>query len=147
MYSSGYPTHSEEENEDDAGEENDVETSEEETERPNLKGEKGKVAATDDMKKPVFVDAKASHTGPCKRSCKRTCSCWQRSLILDTIGKGSHGKQRSDSSSGYMQVRPPCSWRAPYLNIRNVTRDVRRDVMSNISRNVSTDVSTDVVES
>ena len=58
MYNSGYPTHSEEEDDDDATEENDVETSEEETKRPNLKREKGKVAATDDMKKPVFVDAK-----------------------------------------------------------------------------------------
>ena len=58
MYSSRYSTHSEDEDEDDATEENDVETSEEETERLNLKREKGKVAATDDMKKPVFVDAK-----------------------------------------------------------------------------------------
>ena len=37
MYSSEYPTHSEEKDEDDATEENDVETSEEETERLNLK--------------------------------------------------------------------------------------------------------------
>ena len=58
MYSSGYPTHSEEEDEDDATEENDVQTSKEKTERSNLKREKGKVVATDDMKKPVFVDAK-----------------------------------------------------------------------------------------
>ena len=58
MYSSGYPTHSEKEDEDDATEENDVETSKEETERPNLKREKGKVVATDDMKKLVFVEAK-----------------------------------------------------------------------------------------
>ena len=43
-----------------------------------------------------------------------------------------------------MQVWPPCSWRAPYLNIRNVTRDVSRDVMSDVSRNVSTNVTTDV---
>ena len=50
--------HSEEEDEDDATEENDVETSEEETERPNLKREKDKVAATNDMKKLVLVDAK-----------------------------------------------------------------------------------------
>ena len=86
-----------------------METSEEETERPNLKREKGKVAATDDMKKPVFVDAKGFPTRPCRRSCRRKCSCWQRSLIPGTTGKDSHGKQRSNSSSRYMQVWPPCS--------------------------------------
>ena len=58
MYSSGYPTHSEEEDEDVATEDKDVDTSEEDIAQPNLKQEKGKVAATDDMKKPVFVDAK-----------------------------------------------------------------------------------------
>ena len=63
MYSSGYPTHSEEEDEDEVTEDKDVDSSEEDIAWPNMKREKGKVAATDDMKKPVFVDAKGSPYG------------------------------------------------------------------------------------
>ena len=58
IYSSGYPTNLEEKDEGEAMDDKDVDTSEEDTSLPNLKREKSKVVAMDDMKKLVFVDAK-----------------------------------------------------------------------------------------
>jgi hypothetical protein len=58
MYSRGYQSYSDDEAEDEEPDDEEVDTSYDDTPPPNAKRTTGKVAATDDMKKPVFVDAK-----------------------------------------------------------------------------------------